>query len=242
MEIFPIQTRIMRPPKDDLYAVLDESLSEVREGDVLLVSSKIMAIHQGRCIHTNEANRDDLIDREAEKAYQYYNTAVGRKFRLTLKGNTLISAGGIDESNGDGHYVLWPENVFGFCKEIREYVCKKFGIKNLAVIAVDSHSLPLRYGAMGVSIGFYGMRPLRHYKGKEDLFGREFEVERSNLVDELAAAGTLVMGEGSECKPLAIVRGLSALEFVDRDTSKELLVPIEEDVYWPFLKVLDDNN
>lgn len=240
MKVIGVKTRVMRPPKDDLYEVMEESVKDVRDGDVVLVSSKVMAIHQGRCIAVSEASKEELVERESERMFAYYNNAYGKRFRLTLKGHTLVSAGGLDESNGDGHYILWPEEIIDFCSEIRTWIQKQFGVGQVAVIAVDSHSLPLRYGAMGISIGYFGMKPLKRYQGKSDLFGRPFEVERSNMVDMIAAAGTLVMGEGSECAPLAIVRDVLGIEFTDHDTSNELFIPIEEDMYWPLLKVLQE--
>lgn len=241
MEIIGIKTRIINPPQDDLYGAMDESVQDVQEGDVFLVSSKVMAIHQGRCVLATDVDKDELVIQEAERIFSYYNSAFGKRFRLTLKKNTLIGAGGVDESNGDGYYILWPTKIMELCREIREYLCKRFGVKDIAVIAVDSHSLPLRYGAMGISIGFYGMKPLKPYEGTKDLFGKKFTVERSNLVDMLASAGTLVMGEGTEQMPLAIIRGAKQIEFVDEDTSKELFIPLEEDMYWPMLQILEKN-
>jgi len=238
MRVTGVKTRIMKPPKDNLFAVMEESLTDVRDRDVVLVSSKVMAIHQGRCVLTSDASKDELVERESERMFSYYNSAFGKRFRLTLKGHTLVSAGGIDESNGDGYFILWPENITQLCREIRSWLRERFGVKDVAVISVDSHSLPLRFGAMGISIGYYGMQPLKHYEGKDDIFGRTFEVERSNMVDMLAGAGTLVMGEGSECTPLAIVRGAPGVKYVDCDTSNELYIPLEEDMYWPMLQVL----
>jgi len=238
MEVLGVKTRVMRPPKDDLFAVFDEFVEDVCEGDVVVVSSKVMAIHQGRCVRADEADKDALVEEESERMFSYYNSAFGRRFRLTLKEHTLVSAGGVDESNGDGFFILWPEDSFAMCREIREYLRKRFGVSHLAVVAADSHSLPLRYGAMGVSIGFWGMRPLKKYQGKKDLFGREFIIERANLVDSLASAATLVMGEGAECMPVAIVRDAEGIVFADEDMREELLIPIEEDMYWPMLRVL----
>ena len=230
----------MEPPQDDLYEVMGESVQDVQEGDVFLISSRVMAIQQGRCVLATSVDKDELVVQEAERIFSYYNSAFGKRFRLTLKKNTLIGAGGVDESNGNGYYILWPEEIMELCREVRVYLCNRFGIKNIAVIAIDSHSLPLRYGAMGISIGYYGMKPLKPYEGTEDLFGKKFTVERSNLVDMLASAGTLIMGEGTEQMPLAIIRGAKQIEFVDEDTSKELFIPLEEDMYWPMLSILKD--
>jgi F420-0:gamma-glutamyl ligase len=237
MEVIGVRTRILNPPKDDFYEVLRESLRDVRDGDIVLVSSKVLAIHQGRCISVKDTSLDDLVEKESEGVISYYNEVLKKHFRITLKQSTLISSAGIDQSNGNGYYILWPEHSTEFCKEIRAYLCERFSLSRLAVICVDSHSLPLRYGAVGIAIGYYGMKPLKHYKGKKDLFQRKFKVERSNLIDMLASSGTLVMGEGREQMPIAIVRNMEGIEFIDYDSREEFFVEPENDMYWPMLKV-----
>lgn len=239
MEIIPIKTRIMQPPKDDLYNLLDEYLPEVREQDVLIVTSKVMAIHEGRCVcKKGTKNKHDLAKQEADGIMEYENM-YGKEFLITLIQNAFLSSAGIDESNGDGYYVLLPKDPWKLCKEIWEHIREKHGVKEVAVIAVDSHSLPLRYGALGISIGYFGLNPLKHYVGKEDLFGRPFKVERTNVIDAIAAVSTLVMGEGSESQPLAIVRDVPGIKFVDCDTRNELLIPAKEDIYSPFIELFN---
>ncbi|QQS61276.1 MAG: coenzyme F420-0:L-glutamate ligase [Candidatus Moraniibacteriota bacterium] len=237
MEVIGIQTRIVHPPKDDLYTVFEESISDIREEDILLISSKVLAIHQGRCVPTKHISKEDLILLEADHFFSYHNKALKRNFSLTIKGNTLVSSAGIDESNGNGYYILWPENSTSLCREIQTFLREKYHLKRFAVIAVDSQSVLLRYGAIGVGIGYFGMHPLKNYIGKKDLFERPFVIERSNMIDMIASAGTLVMGEGSERVPLALVRGVSGVEFSNEDTTDEFFVSMEEDKYAPFFDV-----
>lgn len=236
MKIIPIKTRIVKPPKDDIYSVIDEFCPILKEKDVFLITSKILAIHQGRCIKISSVkNKDDLIKKEA-------NVFIPRKecpneyVVLTIKNNTLISSAGIDKSNSGGYYTLWPQNPEKEAKKICEYLKNKFSLKKLAVIITDSHSLPMRYGCMGISIGFYGLNPLKNYIGKKDIFGYMMKVSRSNIVDALAVMGVLSMGEGNEQKPIAIIRGASFVEFTNKEMYQDLLIPIEEDIYYPLLK------
>ena len=88
---------------------------------------------------------------------------------ITIKGHTLIANAGIDESNANGYYILWPKRPSALAKEIRAYLKKKYKIKNLAVVVTDSHIIPLRHGTTGISIGFYGMEPLYDYRGMPDI-------------------------------------------------------------------------
>ena len=235
MQIIPIKTRVMNPPKDDLYDMLDNFCPSLKEGDVLLITSKILAIHQGLCIPMNEVeSKDDLIEKEAdvfiprEECPQYV--------LLTIKDNTLIPSAGIDESNADGHYILWPKNSSKEARKICEYLKEKFSLKKLAVIITDSHTAPLRYGVMGISIGAYGLNPLKDYREKKDIFGREIEMTRTNIVDALAVMGVLVMGEGAEQIPMALIREADFVEFTNEEKYQDLLIPPKEDIFYPLLK------
>lgn len=149
MEFIVVKTRVVMPPHDDLLAVITESLTEVHEGDVLLISSKIVAIGEGRCIPIGEAEKIDLITAESD----YLINAPYRPFPLTIKNHTFLGAAGIDESNGNGYYVLLPADCFVAAARLHEFISNKWGIQNLGIIITDSRSLPLRYGATGVALG-----------------------------------------------------------------------------------------
>jgi coenzyme F420-0:L-glutamate ligase/coenzyme F420-1:gamma-L-glutamate ligase len=228
MEFIPIKTRILQPPKDDLFSALDESLTDVREGDIILVTSKVVAIHQGRCVKIeNGEQKATLVKEEADLMLDVPE----RKYPLTVKYHALISGAGIDESNGDGFYVYLPDKPFEAAKELYSYIQEKHGIKNVAVIITDSHSLPFRYGAMSIAISFWGLEPVDSHIGEKDIFGREFHVSRTNLVDSLAAASALVSGEGAEQQPVVVARNVPHIQFTERDTREELLVPLEDDLF-----------
>lgn len=227
MEFIPIKTKVMQPPQDNLWALLDESLKELKENDIVLISSKVLAIHQGRSIRISEIERSELIEKEADFIIprDYYSSP------LTVNKHAFLGASGIDESNGDGHYILLPENIFEFTNEIHKYLLKKFSVKNLGVIITDSHSSPFRYGATGVALGWWGIMPIQDHRGRADLFGREIQYERSNLVDGLAAGATVVSGEVDECLPIVIARGVVNVTFMEGDTRDQLLVPYKEDLF-----------
>ncbi len=237
MRFIPVKTRAMRPPKDDLFAVLDESLPKLREGDILLVTSKVVSVHQGRCVKiTKGLNKDKLILNEAEK-YIPRRRVPGRLALLTIKTHTLISSSGIDSSNGRGYYILWPKNPVKAAKAIWRYLRHKFKLINLGVIITDSHTVPLRRGTVGVALGFYGIEPLLDYTGKRSIFGAALRHTQVNLIDSLAAAAPLVIGESNEQTPLALIRGCQEAKFSSKDSYRDWLVPETEDLYAPLLKV-----
>lgn len=227
MEYIPIKTRVLQPPQDDLFSVLDESLTDVREGDVVVVTSKVVAIHQGRCVEKEGADKLALIKAEAD----YLIDTTYRDFPLTIKYHTLIASAGIDESNSGDYFALLPKKPFVAAQEIWCYIRQKHKIEQLGVVITDSHLMPFRWGVTGVSIGFWGIKPVEYHKGKKDLFGREIKFSSTNIIDGIAAASGLVSGESGECQPIVIARGVPYLQFSNEDHSKEFLVDPKEDIY-----------
>lgn len=236
MQVIPIKTRVMLPPKDDLWEVLDSALPKLRERDVIVVTSKIVSIGEGRCIPVGTAKKKRaLIEREADYLARFPEN---RRTVFSVKGHTIVGSAGIDESNSNGFWTLWPQKPFDSAKEIWWYLRKKHRLSQLGVIITDSTSPPMRLGCIGISISFFGVHPLLRYIGKSDIFGRKFKFERSNLVDGIAAAAVVTIGEGDEQTPLAIVRDIPSLRFAPYDTRHELLITPKQDIYYPLLKTL----
>lgn len=236
MRFIKVRTRKILPPKDNLYAVFEESLPRLREGDVVVITSKVVAIHQGQCILiSDKISKNKLIEQEAELLIPRYEIN-GHGYTLTIKNYTLIASAGIDESNANGYYILWPKHPEKAARELCLYLKKKYGLKKLAVIITDSHITPLHLGTTGVAIGFFGLVPLRDYRKKPDIFGRKLKVTRSNLVDGLAAAAVLCMGEGKEQTPIVVVRNCAEIKFTNKTTFQDLVIKPEEDLYYPLLK------
>lgn len=242
MELTPIKTRIMHPPQDDLFTMLDETEFELQERDFLVVTGKVVSIHQGRCVEPGDLEyKRELARREA----QYYldpqpDSAFPRL--LTITNDVLITTAGIDASNAKEHFILLPQNVSEAAREIWEYVRKRFDLKECGVIITDTHSQPLHVGAIGTALAWFGFHPLDHHKGKPDLFGREMRVSRNNIPDAIAAAAVHVMGECDECTPLVRVRDGKQTQFCDVDTRDELVTSVEQDVYYPLLKGFTKND
>lgn len=243
MKFIPIKTRPLLPPQDSIYPVLDKYLPKLQEQDILVITSKVLGIHEGRCFKIQSdtpEERNRLIMQEAD----WYIPPQKRKnmhWHLTIKDFTLNADAGIDRSNGRGYYILWPKNTIKLIREIRAYLKKKFKLGKLGVIAVDSHLIPLRAGTMGISTGFYGFHPLVDYRGKPDIFGRKLKYTRANIVDSIAAASSLLMGEGNEQTPLLLVREAKFIKFTNSNTTKKLVYAPQHDIYKPLLKVYKPN-
>ncbi len=248
MKIFAVKTKAMLPPKDDLFSLIKESFLagkiKLKEESIIVITSKIVAIGQGRCIKINlnltkdeqRKEKDKLIKQEAE-------FFIDRKYvphqlvTLTIKNNILIPSAGIDESNANGYYILWPQKPFLEAKKIWQFLRKEFKVKKLGVIISDSHTTPLRSGISGIALSYYGFYPLRNYVGKKDLFGRTLKMTRTNIPDILADAAVFEMGEGTECTPIAVVEDIRDIKFgFDSTKSDPMKINKKEDIYYPLIK------
>jgi putative folate metabolism gamma-glutamate ligase len=240
MIIKTVKTRIVKPPKDDLLAVIGASIHTLKERDIVVITSKVVAIWQGRCVPLSDyPNKDELVTREAD-LYLPRESTPGAWCMHTMKNNVFIPSAGIDESNAAGHYILWPRDVNKVARQLWRWLRAKYHLKNLGVIITDSHTIPLRRGVLGISLAHYGFAPLKDYRGNADIFGRELKMTQTNIADGLAAAAVVLMGEGSECTPLAIVRDVPFIQFVERKSKSRkpfssFEIETQEDLYYPLL-------
>jgi putative folate metabolism gamma-glutamate ligase len=221
---------------DTLSQILDGAIKELREGDVLAITSKVVSICEGS-IAAPEQSKERLVIEEADyilEGDRPYGMA------LTIKRNIIIPNAGIDESNIESGYVLWPKDPQKTANELWTYLRAKYNVKNLGIVITDSKTTPLRRGTTGVAMAHCGFTALNNYIGKSDLFGRPMQVSMANVAEGLAATAVLVMGEGSEQTPVAVISGSENITFVDHIPSKEELdvlnIGLDEDIYSPILK------
>ena len=225
-------------PHDDLFAILVESLpADIPDNSIVAVSSKIVALCQGRVADPTTVTKDQLVEREAEL---YLPRSMNKyDFSLSIKHHTFIASGGVDESNGNGLFVLWPEDPQRAANDIRTFLQQQYGKKHIGVIITDSKTSPLRWGVTGVAITYSGFQLLNSYVGKPDIFGRLLKVEKVNVADTIAAAAVGEMGEGNEQTPLAVVSDIPWVTFVDQDPTPDelasLRIALEDDMYAPLL-------
>lgn len=219
---------------DSLFKVLDKYLPKIEEKDVVVITSKIIAICQGRVVKNDgKISRFDLAKKEA----QYYlpEKYITYGVHPTITNNVLIASAGIDESNGGGDWVLWPRDPMREAKKTWEYLKRKHKVKKLGVLVTDSKLTPLRRGITGFGIAWCGFEPLKDYIGTPDIFGHNLKVTKTNLVDSLAASAVTVTGEGNEQTPLAVIQDVPSVKFVNRPPTKEeineMTIPLKDDIY-----------
>ncbi len=226
-------------------AALKEKVG-IEEGDIIVVSSKIVSKSEGRIIDLKEITPNEearrvaakvakdprlveLILRESKKVIK---AEKGHLIVKTRWGFTCANAG-IDRSNvrGDADVViLLPENPDLSARKIRLKVEKLTG-KNVSVVITDTYGRPLREGQVDMAIGSAGICPFKDYRGKKDLEGYVLKAKLIALLDEIAAAAELVKGNGAEGIPVAIIRGLKYDKCKETDT--RILAMKEEK--WLFL-------
>lgn len=236
MKIYSIKTRKILANQTKITQFIDDYIKEPKDNSVIVITSKVISLMQNR-VMANTFNKEELIKQEADHISKKRNR-YGRF--ITFKYHTLVSGSGIDESNGNGDYILLPLNPQKVAKEIYQYLSKKFKKKNFGVIITDSRSMPLRSGASGVAIGFYGFSPLKSYVGREDIFGRKLQFEKANIVDSLATVAVLAMGEGSEQTPIAVIEDIDFIKFSNLKPTKkdlnEFYLSLDEDIFHQFYK------
>ena len=219
---------------DKLFEILDKYLPKLKEKDVVVITSKIMAICQGRVVKNDgKISRFDLAKKDA----QYYLPEKYVKYGvlLTITNNVLIASAGVDESNGAGNWILWPKDSTGEAGKVWEYLKEKHKIKKFGVVITDSRLSPLRRGVTGFGLAWCGFEPLKNYIGTPDIFGHNLKVTMTNLVDSLAASAVTVMGEGNEQTPLAVIQDVPFIKFKNTPPTKEeiseMRIPLEDDIY-----------
>ncbi len=221
MEIRAIKTSLFQP-KEDLIGFLLQYLPKLKNGDIVTITSKIVALSQNRVAEIDQ--HDTLIKQDSS---QVIKTPWGL---LTETEYGWCINAGIDESNADHGLILLPKNAPKVAALIRRALLKHYNLEKLGIVITDTKSLPLRQGTIGRTLGYAGFEPLKSYIGKPDIFGRKSRITQSNVADALSASAVLAMGEGDEQTPLALIRKASA-SFTNKKATNTLNLPPETDIY-----------
>lgn len=236
MIVDAIKTDRVYPGKEPLTDFLDRSLTTLTERSILVITSKVVALSEGSFVSKENGLREETVVAEADYYLPKSESAYG--IPITIRDNAFVARAGIDGSNTDGVYSLLPTDSYRTARMVREYLEKRFGVKDIGVVITDSHSTPLRRGVTGIAIGWSGFIGLKEYKDTPDIFGHHFTTH-TNLVDALATAAVLVMGEGAEQTPLASISDIPFVEWsTDSPTSEELAFfkpTLETDLFAPLM-------
>lgn len=234
---------------DDLASLIIEAAEsndvEIEDGDVIVVAQKVVSKAENRVISLDsvkpsrrairigrETGRDprivELVLRESKRFLK-----VSEQILIVEDHRDLVNINaGIDKSNvkGQNHYALLPIDPDQSARNLRLRINKLTG-KDVGVIISDSYSRAFRRGQVNFAIGLAGIDPFLDYRGTPDLFGYVLQVKFSAVADELAGAGELVMGQGKEGIPVAIIKGLELCNSTIKSSSKDLFITEEEDLF-----------
>ncbi len=189
---------------DDLAKLIAAAEPGLADGDVLLVTSKIVSKAEGRIVRA--ADREAAIDAETVRV-------VARRGALRIVENRqglIMAAAGVDASNTpSGTVLLLPEEPDASARAIRDGLRDALGV-DVGVVVTDTFGRPWRAGLTDVAIGAAGVRVLDDLRGGTDAHGNPLSATVVATADELAAAGDLVKGKAAG-RPVAVVRGLPHL-------------------------------
>jgi coenzyme F420-0:L-glutamate ligase/coenzyme F420-1:gamma-L-glutamate ligase len=212
---------------DDVAELIAIALAgrELRDRDVIVVAQKIVSKAEGRIVDlariTASAEASQLAA-EVGKDPRLVEVILGESVRVVRSRPNLVivqhrlgfvmANAGVDQSNvapADGveRVLLLPRDPDGSAEAIRAKLQRRFGVE-IGVIINDSFGRAWRRGTCGVAIGAAGLPGLQDLRGQPDLFGRILEVSVVGFADEIAAAASLLQGQGAEAQPVVLVRGL----------------------------------
>jgi coenzyme F420-0:L-glutamate ligase len=229
----------------DVVSLIDQEVGgKLRDGDVLVVSSKFVAISEGRVVklatvragakamalaakYRMDARLCELVVRESD---ELMGGIPG--FILASKNGLLTPNAGIDKSNVErGMAVLYPRRPEVSVRRIRETL-KFFRGVSVGIVMCDSRLSPTRRGTTGVAVASSGIEAVVDMRGRVDLFGRPLKVTSQGVADDLSSAAEILMGESDESTPIVLVRGLAKSLMKDAEYDGErFAIPMEECVY-----------
>ncbi|ART71548.1 coenzyme F420-0:L-glutamate ligase [Mycobacterium dioxanotrophicus] len=231
VEILPVPGLPEFRPGDDLVGALATAAPWLRDGDVLVVTSKVVSKCEGRIVDApadpdeRDTLRRKLIDSEAVRV-------LARKGRTLITENAIglvQAAAGVDGSNvGSTELALLPVDPDGSAAALRDGLRDRLGV-TVAVVITDTMGRAWRNGQTDFAIGASGLTVLHGYAGAMDRHGNELVVTEVAVADEIAAAADLVKGKLTAI-PVAVVRGLGLPD--DGSTARTLLRSGEDDLFW----------
>jgi coenzyme F420-0:L-glutamate ligase/coenzyme F420-1:gamma-L-glutamate ligase len=208
---------------DDIAVLLMRTGAELREGDVIVVTSKVVSKAEGRIVAGT---------REEHLAAESVRVVASRSFTqiVETRHGLVMAAAGIDASNvPEGHVALLPVDPDRSAEKIRRTLRAEVGV-DVAVIVSDTMGRPWRDGVTDAAIGASGLDVLWDLRGLHDTEGNLLEATVIAVADELAAAADLVKGKLA-ATPVAVIRGFPLQRNVSDDSAQRLVRRSADDMF-----------
>ncbi len=240
LEIIHVNFKKEIQPGDKLADLISSKI-KLQDGDILVISQKIISKQEGRIVNLSLVIPSILavgLASEYQKNPQVVETILSETKRIVrMENGILISEtkhgficanAGVDESNvEEGYATLLPEDPDKSAKNLQEQIQNKTG-KKIVVLISDTFGRPFRMGQTNCAVGVAGIEPIIDYAGTKDDFDRVLRVTAIAIADELCAASELVMGKTLRC-PVAIVRNYNFDQ--KSSTVQKLIRPKEQDLF-----------
>jgi len=247
---FALDTFPLIQSGDDIAKIIVETAKkdglEIENGDVIAIAQKIFSKAEKRVVSLRDvvpSQKAKEIAESAQKDPEFVELVLRETNRILKASNGILLVedkrglicinAGIDKSNiqGKGNFALLPDEPDESAKKCRAEIKKLTG-KSVVVIISDTYSRPFRRAQVNFAIGTAGIQVFRDYRGKKDLFDQTLRVKNIAVVDEIAAAAELLMGQGKEATPVVIFKGLGKIiELCDECNISQLRISSEEDLF-----------
>ena len=219
LQVIPVSIdHDVQPGENIAVLILASSKLAINDGDVIVISQKIISKQESRTVNLNMVIPSELaigIASEYQKDPKLVEVILSESNRIVRMNNGVLitesyhgficANAGVDESNVEkGYATLLPKDPDRSASNIRKKIFDMTG-KKVAVLISDTFGRPFRLGQTDHAIGVSGMESILSYEGKHDTFGKTLRVTAISSVDELCAAAELVTGKTTKC-PAAIIR------------------------------------
>jgi coenzyme F420-0:L-glutamate ligase/coenzyme F420-1:gamma-L-glutamate ligase len=207
-----------------LAAIEADPRGPLQDGDVVVVTSKIISKAEGRV--EQSSRRAELISSATRRTV----ARRGETHIVRTYGGLTVAAAGVDRSNVSAESILLlPRDADASAAELHQQLVAATG-RRLGVVVSDTAGRPWRMGQTDQAIGICGVRALDNYAGRWDAYGNELQITAMAVADELAAAADLVKGK-LRGRPVAVVRGLDQLVTGTDSSARELLREEDKDMF-----------
>lgn len=224
-----------------IRAALEAQDTSLRDGDILVVTQKIVSKAEGCRVRledvepsplamewaglwSKDARVVELVLRQSRRIVRMERGVIISETRHGL----VCANAGVDQSNvGEQSATLLPEDPDASAERLREALSQATGAR-VGIVISDTFGRAWREGQVNVAIGVAGVEALRHFEGQLDPTGYELRVTMLATADELASAAELVMGK-LDGVPVALVRGLDRA--LGNGSARELVRPAASDMF-----------
>ncbi len=236
VRVFPVTGIGEVTPGSDLAALIAGAVAPadpegpvILEGDVIVVTQKIVSKAEGRLVELDHGDPEAKLALVRQESVRILRRRGELVISETRHGFVCANAG-IDLSNvGDGTAALLPEDSDRSARRIRAGLQHALGVE-LGIIVSDTFGRPWRRGVTDVAIGCAGVAAVVDLKGTTDAGGRELVATEICVADELASAAELVMGKDRGV-PVAVVRGVPPEWLRPASVRAEVIRPPDEDLF-----------